>query len=312
MSVIVSTRNRADQLGLCLDALICQQDLTQEAYEVIVVDNGSSDRTRQVVEAARQQSNRIRYVREERLGLSIARNTGVAQAGGEIICFIDDDAIPAPGCIAAIFSSFDDPRVACVGGKIVASWPDGAVPDWFTPRYAHVVAQTSFGETARWLKKNEFPFGANISFRKEILQRLGGFDENLGKRGENNIWGEEIDLCQRLQEDGLGFFYNPQATVSHIVGPNRATRRYFVDTIFGKGVTEGYQKLTHKGRGIFALYLLLKACRLAIVSTCYLLARAWLSEARQFRLRCTIAWCAGYLHFLAVRDDLGSPSRSTD
>jgi GT2 family glycosyltransferase len=312
MSVIVSTRNRAELLRSCLNALSCQKDVTPEAYEIIVVDNGSSDHTKQVVASAQERFRRIRYFHEGRLGLSTARNAGVNLASGALICFVDDDAIASPHYVAAVLSSFEDPRAACVGGKIVASWPDGIEPDWFTPRYAHVVAQTSFGETAGWMKKGEFPFGANIAFRKKVFQELGGFDENLGKRGGNNIWGEEVDLCQKLQEGGHRFFYNPRAFVSHVVGPGRATQRYFVDSIFGKGVTEGYQKLAHRGKAVFTLYLLLKACRLALASARYLLAAGRLSETERFRLRCAIAWYAGYLHFLAVRDDLGSISRSNE
>lgn len=311
LSIIICTRNRADLLRLCLEALISQEGAAPDAYEIIVVDNGSSDRTRQVVEAAGRRFERIRYFYEERLGLSIARNAGVGRAAGEIVCFVDDDAVASPTFVREVLSSFDDPEVACVAGKIVASWPDGAAPAWFTPRYENVVAQTSFGETTRWMKRNEFPFGANMSFRREIFRRLGGFDENLGKRGENNIWGEEIDLCHRMQENGLRFFYNPRSCVSHIVGPGRATKRYFIESIFGKGVTEGYQKLVHRGRLVFAAYLFLKACRLATTSAYYLLAGSFLSEAARFRLRCSISWYAGYLHFLAVRDDLGSVS-STD
>jgi len=291
---------------------VSQAGVAPEAYEVIVVDNGSSDHTAQVVEGIQQHSAQVRRLYEERPGLSIARNAGVRQAQGQIVCFTDDDAVPCSNYVAEIRSSFADPLVACVGGKVVAAWPDGAPPDWFSPRYANVVAQTSFGEIARPMKKGEFPFGCNIAFRKQVFMSLGGFDDNLGKKGQNNIWGEEIDLCHRLQGQGLPFFYNPRATVSHVVGRSRATRHYFVESIFGKGVTEGHQKLAHRGRAVFAAYLLLKAGRLAVTSLYYLAARPLLSDAARFRLRCAISWCAGYLYFLAVRSDLGSISGSAD
>jgi GT2 family glycosyltransferase len=312
ISVIVSTHNRAEQLQLCLNALMRQQDLAAQAYEVIVVDNASRDHTKQVVEDIRRQSDWVRYLYEEKLGLSAARNAGAAQARGEILCFVDDDAIPSPNYLAEVLSSFKDHQATCVGGKIVAEWPDGTAPPWFTPRYAHVVAQTSFGDTARRLVRNEFPFGANIAFRKEAFRALGGFDENLGKCGGNNIWGEEIDLCHRLQEKGFAFFYNPRALVWHVVGRARATEHYFIESIFGKGITEGHQKLAHRGAAVFAFYLLLKAGRLAVTSLYYLAAGAFLSDVRKFQLRCVISWCTGYLYFLAVRDPGGSISRSTE
>jgi glucosyl-dolichyl phosphate glucuronosyltransferase len=312
MSIIVCTRNRAELLAQSLDALIHQEGVAADAYEVIVVDNGSTDDSRHIIQTAQRQSARVRYLYEPRLGLSVARNAGTAQAWGDIVCFGDDDAVAAPDFVREVLSCFQDPQVTCVGGKIVAAWPDGGPPEWFAPRYGNVVGQTSFGETARWLRKYEFPFGGNLSLKKEVLHRLGGFNENLGKKGENNVWGEEMDLCHRMQRQGLRFLYNPRARVSHIVGWHRATKRYFIDTIFGKGVTEGYQKLVHRGRFIFGVYLVLKACRLAVTSAYYLSAGTLLSEATRFRLRCTISWYAGYLHFLAVRDDFGSTPSSAD
>jgi GT2 family glycosyltransferase len=241
---------------------------------------------------------------------SSACRSHATQAKGQIISFTDDDAIPTPQYVAELLSPYSDPAVTCVGGKIVAAWPDGTPPDWFCPRYGNVVGQTSFGHSPRPMRKDEFPFGGNISFRKESFEALGGFDENLGKRGDNNVWGEEIDLCHRLQRTGARFFYNPRAEIAHIVGRTRATKRHFIESIFGKAVTEGRQKLTHKGTIVFALYLLLKAARLVTTSTYYLVAGHRLSEAGTFRLRCEISWYAGYLYFLAVREDLGSITRS--
>ena len=311
MSIVVATRNREEQLRSCLESLIHQDGVSPETYEILVIDNGSTDGTNQAVASIRRQFSQVRYHYEGRMGLSIARNAGVRLAQGDIISFGDDDAISSPRYVAEVLASFEDPAVACVGGKIVASWPDGAAPAWFVPKYGNVVGQTSFGETARWMKKDEFPFGGNIAIRREVFQTLGGFNEDLGKRGQNNIWGEEIDLCHRMQEHGYRFFYTPEALVWHVVGRRRATESYFVESIFGKGVTEGYQKLMHKGRAVFTIYLLLKAGRLALTSAHYLLTGMSLSEPKRFQLRCAIAWYTGYLHFLAVKDNFGSVSGCT-
>jgi glycosyltransferase involved in cell wall biosynthesis len=312
ISVVISTRNRAGQLRLCLEALTSQRNVAPEAYEIIVVDNGSTDLTEQTVKTIQRGFAQITYLYEEKLGLSIARNAGARHAQGAILCFTDDDAVTCPNYVGEVLSSFVDPATACVGGKVIASWPDGSPPDWFSPKYAHVVAQTSFGETPRRMRNGEFPYGCNISFRKETFEAFGGFDENLGKRGGNNIWGEEIDLCHRIQRQGLQFFYNPRAVVTHTVGRGRATQHYFIESIFGKGVTEGYQKRAHKGPAVFTAYLLLKVARLAMTSVSYLLAASWLSEPSRFRLRCAISWYAGYLYFLAVWNDLGVAPESAE
>ena len=310
VSIIVSTRNRADQLATCLNALIYQQGPADGRYEIVVVDNDSSDHTKQVVDSLQRQFRHIKYVYEQRLGLSVARNAGVRLSEGEIVCFLDDDTIPCVHYISEIVQPFGHHDVTCVGGKIIASWPDGCPPSWFPAKYGNVVGQTSFGEKSRFMDKHEFPFGGNIAFRREMFEKLGGFDENLGRKGENYLCGEEIDLCYKLQAKRLRFFYNPRATVSHTVGRKRATKSYFVRSVFGKGVTEGHQKLAHRGAFIFTMYLVLKACLLSVTSLLYLSAGTFLSEAARFQCRCRIAWYAGYLYFLACRDDFGSLSRS--
>jgi cellulose synthase/poly-beta-1,6-N-acetylglucosamine synthase-like glycosyltransferase len=287
-----------------------QQGPADGKYEVTVVDNGSSDYTKQVVDSLQRQFTYIKYVYEQRLGLSAARNAGARLSEGEVICFLDDDTIPCTNYISEILQPFRHRDVACVGGKIIASWPDGCAPRWFPAKYANVVGQTSFGEKSRFMEKYEFPFGGNIAFRRKLFEKHGGFDENLGRKGQDYLCGEEIDLCYKLQAEGLRFFYNPRAAVSHIVGRKRANKSYFVKSIFGKGVTEGHQKLTHRGAFIFAMYLVLKACLLGVASLFYLSACAFLSEATRFKFRCKIAWYAGYLYFLACRDDFGSISRT--
>jgi len=302
-SVVISTINRSDLLIKCLKALISQNNVDVNSLEIIVIDNGSTDDTRRVVESLREKYQNIKYIYEEKLGLSVARNAGARYASSDIVCFLDDDAIPNKNYLNKMITSFENSEISCVGGRIIAVWPNKSPPNWFSSKYNHVVGETSFGDESRFLKKGEFPFGGNIAIRKSIFEMLEGFDENLGRKGDNFISGEEVDLCYKLRKKRLKIFYNVEAKVFHIVGRKRATKKYFIESIFGKAITEAYQKKTHKGSIIFFVFLIVKICLLMFVSIVYLfLKTSSLSEKRRFLFRCLIAWFTGYIYFLAIKN----------
>ena len=307
LSIIVCTRNRAELLRLCLDALVCQDGAAPDAYEVLVVDNGSTDRTRQVVESARQRCERIRYLYEERLGLSIARNAGVARAAGRIVCFVDDDAVASSDFVREILRSFEDPEVACVAGKIVASWPDGVVPvvvraalrkrrradlvrrndpldekERISLRGQHVVSPGDLPATGRFRREPG---------QKRREQHLGGGNRPLPPdAGERAAFSLQSALVrQPHRRAAAGRRNGTSSRASSAKGSRRDTRssftgagRFSPPTCFSRHAGSRRRRRTTCSAGSF------------------------LSEAARFRLRCTISWYAGYLHFLAVRDDLGS------
>lgn len=304
ISFIISTRNRADLLRNCLDALINQDNVEKDSYEIVVVDNGSdTNDTKHVVDSLQGRFKHMKYVYQEKLGLSIARNTGVEYADGDLICFLDDDTIPDKNYIREIIYSFKNHDIACLGGKIVAAWPQGIPPVWFDEKFGDIVGETSFGIESGFMKKDEFPFGGNIAFRKEIFQIFNGFNENLGRKGNNYITGEEMDLCYRLQENGYKFFYNHKAVVFHVVGENRASKKYFLDSTFGKGITLAYLKRNNKSFLIFVSSFFVK---LFFVLFSYItLSLRNLSEKEKFKLKCIISSNLGYFYAVLLGLDLG-------
>lgn len=301
LSIIISTRNRCYLLKKCLDRLLGQKGCESIKYEIIIVDNKSTDKTKEVVELTTKQFKHIRYIFEKTLGLSIARNAGARYAQADIICFIDDDTLPDDYYIYEMYASFSKKMTVCVGGRIVAQWPNRYPPRWFHHAFYNVVGQTSYGSKSRIMEKKEFPFGGNIAFKKEVFFKLGGFNEGLGRKGNNFICGEEIDLCSRLEKQGYGKYYSSKAIVHHIVGEHRTTKEYFRRSIFGKGVTEGYQKLKNSGTITFSIYVFIRLGLLLITALVHFISNFLpINEKFRFFLRCKISWYLGYFYFFRI------------
>lgn len=202
-SIIICTHNRADSLQQTLCAVL-RQEYDANKLEVIVVDNCSTDHTRQIIEAAARGSRyAIKYLYEPRLGLSHARNSGVKQARGEVVIFIDDDARPREkDWTKRLASVYVDPQISAAGGDLDPVWPNGQRPVWL-----HEALFPSFGLTRfnysqiTELRYPQYPWGANISYRKKSLESLNGFSAELGRVGDDLISGEETELCLRLERE---------------------------------------------------------------------------------------------------------------
>lgn len=213
-SIVVCTYNRCELLADCL-ASLAAQDCDTDLYEVIIVDNGSTDRTLDVAGRFVSTYRNFRVVREENQGLSHARNRGWREAHGEIVAYIDDDARVTPGWCGRIIKAFDSvqPTPAAVGGTILPIY-ETSPPSWFSDEFEI----RSKGAVARFLdpitERDGFS-GSNMAFRKDVLARYGGFHTTLGMLGEKIRVGEETEFFQRISErDGL-FWYDPDISVFH-------------------------------------------------------------------------------------------------
>jgi glycosyltransferase involved in cell wall biosynthesis len=220
-SVIVCTRNRADLLEVTLRSLLADRPATD--WELIVVDNASTDRTRAVVDACRAGAPdglRVEHLVEDRLGHSHARNRGIAAARGEVVFLADDDVRVEPGFVDALVAAFDEPDVLAAGGKVVPEWPSPP-PRWMSLRNASLLALTDYGDEPRDLVGDEFPIGASMAIRASELAGEA-FDTRLGHRGGAYFGFDEYDLFQRLRERGR-LVYCPDAVVHHRMLPERMT-----------------------------------------------------------------------------------------
>jgi len=236
-SIIVPTFNRASLLPAALKSLVTQD--TAFPFEVIVVDNNSTDGTRACIQVlAAQAPDRVRYVFERAQGVSAARNAGIAAARGDVVAFIDDDAVAHSGWLAALADAYrTHPDAWCVGGKIVLQFAE-TLPPWFSRRSQTLTALLSGLDLGDAMVERRYPsevWGCNFSLRRDVVDRVGPFDTALGHAGSGRIGGEEVDLCWRIQRAGGCVYYCGRAVVNHVVPVARMTKRFFRRNAYGKG-----------------------------------------------------------------------------
>lgn len=171
-------------------------------------------------------------------GLSGARNTGVDTADGDIIAFVDDDAVAEPGWARALMRHYRDERVAGVGGYAVPVWPQTR-PAWMPTEFDWVVGCSYTGQPTE-LAAVRNPLGCNMSLRRSVLDVVGGFRSELGRVGSHPVGGEETELCIRIgaNDPSSVILFDPEARVHHHVSADRTTLRYFRRRCYHEGMSK--------------------------------------------------------------------------
>ena len=223
VSVVVSTFNRCESLCRTLDSLLAQDVPSGITFEIIVVDNNSSDRTAaRVASYVRREPARVRYVFESRQGVSYGRNVGIAAAEAPIIAFTDDDNEVDPRWIASIKATLDDsPGVAAVGGRILPKSPEPVLPRWLNRQHWGPLAILDYGdesfETSR--RNPRCLLTANLAVRREVFGRIGGFSPAFQRC-------QDHEFLIRLWRAGDCALYAPDVIVRSSIAQERLTRRY--------------------------------------------------------------------------------------
>ena len=220
ISVVISTYNRSDLLKGALESLL-NQEANGINYEVIVVDNNSSDGTKEVVQSRLQGTENLKYVFEARQGVSYGRNTGIEYAQAPIIAFTDDDVRVTPNWISAIKRAFDEfPDADFVGGRILPHWRTEP-PAWLTRAHWWPLALLDLGDESQRVDAGNpvcLPT-ANASFRREVFTELGGFSPHFSGR-------EDHEMLLRIWLAGRHGVYAPDIIVMAEVQPERMTKSY--------------------------------------------------------------------------------------
>ena len=263
ISAIICTHNREQYLGAAIDSLLAQ---TLDSYEIIVVDNASTDGSADIVKArlddAQEPSegswegSRVRYVYEPKLGLSIARNTGANEARGQILAYLDDDAEASRGWLAELVKVFDtQEKVAIAGGKITLIWPPQAKPPrWLSDELSGSLGAYDLGDEVVYIQRPSLtPRGLNYAVRKQFLQDVGGFDPHLGRVGKNLLSNEEQQLTRIALDQGWQVAYVPTALVAHNVAPARMKPGWFLSRSWWQGISESYREQASGTTGLWQL-----------------------------------------------------------
>jgi glycosyltransferase involved in cell wall biosynthesis len=240
VSVVICTYNRGGSLRSTLESLSKISLPADFSWELVLVDNNSSDDTRSVVENSCSEFKLpVRYVLETSQGLSHARNRGICEASGELIVFTDDDVLIAKDWLVEIKSTFDEFGCLALGGKIVADWPTSR-PSWFEDQGPFALGQAiiscDLGNEVCRTKK--IPIGANMAFRKQAFEKYGLFRTDLGRGSNDLMGGEEWEFFRRLQENAEVVCYTPRAVVHHPVPRQRISKSYFRRWYYNFGKTD--------------------------------------------------------------------------
>jgi glucosyl-dolichyl phosphate glucuronosyltransferase len=180
---------------------------------------------------------RLRHVCEPEPGLSRARNRGLAVASCELVAFVDDDAAVRPEWAGRIAAAFADPSVGCAGGTCIPRF-EAAPPSWLSERLLQFAGITRFGDIAREAQSRaEYPFGANICFRRAALEEAGGFSESLGRVGSSLLSDEEAAVIDSLRARGWRVWLQPDAVVEHTVSRERCTSAYYWRRLWWQGIS---------------------------------------------------------------------------
>lgn len=251
ISVIIPTLNRADSLKKTLES-VNEQDFPKEWFEVIVIDNGSTDHTESICREYHNKAGNLRYIFDARPGLHIGRNRGFLESKSDILVYADDDIIAFPTWLSAIYRGFQDKETVLIGGNNYPLFeekePRWVRKLWYYDRKEKVKRLDSYsviviGNTKRQVKAGMI-FGCNFAIRKAIVKQAGGFhpdgvpDQYLKYRGDGETYITEYITKHRLR----AMFY-PEASVRHIVSSNRLDISYIEKVAYRSGISNGFTKL---------------------------------------------------------------------
>ncbi len=258
LSVIICTYNRDRYVYNVLKS-IADGSLPTVEYEIVLVNNNSSDNTAHECTRFHQDfpSVNFMYVFEERQGLSYARNRGIQESRGNVLVYVDDDALVNKDYLVTYNHFFaKHPMVYAAGGPILPQYDDCVEPNWMSHYTRQLVTGRLYlGESERVFHRGSYPGGGNAAYRKEVFDKIGFFNVELGRKGESLIGAEEKDLFDKMNSLGIKFYYLPTAILYHLIPSRKLTNEYFDKLTYSIGVSEKYRTL-NKSRGKYFVRLL--------------------------------------------------------
>jgi glycosyltransferase involved in cell wall biosynthesis len=249
VTVLVCTFNRSSDLSATLDSVRCLELEPPLTWEVIVVDNHSTDDTQATVARHRELfPASLKYVFEPLQGKSNALNTGLRAARGRVIAFTDDDVrLPSDWLMKSIAPLLRDPDLAYTGGPVRPIW-DGSKPSWLDERgrMGGTIAVKDHGPAPFiFEEKQRTALGVNMTVRRELIERIGGFHPDLGRNRHSLLGQEQADFFYRTRHAGARGLYVPDAIVDHRVPASRLNRRYFRRWWYWKGLSHARVHALH-------------------------------------------------------------------
>lgn len=229
LSIIICTYNRDKYVGPLLES-IAKNDYPKNDYEILLVDNNCTDNTRSVCENFVKSHPDIifRYVIETEQGLSAARNKGIKEAKGEIIIYVDDDALVDTNYIRSFAEHFiAHPETMAAGGPIEPLY-ETEEPLWMSPyTKALLTGWMNYGDYVREYPQGRYPGGGNAAYRKKVFDKIGLFNTELGRKGSALLASEEKDIFDKMHSLGMKIEYLPTPILHHIIPQVKLEKPYF-------------------------------------------------------------------------------------
>ena len=245
-SIVICTRNRARRLRQSLQSIRELKRDPSWSLEVIVVDNASDDDTRLTAETAAGQGDEVVVVTEPQLGISHARNRGIATATGDVIIFIDDDVDLPPEFLDEYAKAWRRwPDAVAIGGKVVLKWISER-PAWLNEELSGLLGTTTSRDEEHKCVGPKFDIvGCNMSFRRDVFEHLGQFNLELGYSGDYQAGNEENDFLRRIEQAGGAIVHSPKPWLYHLIESDKLTREYFLRRYFNQGVADAHLDLSY-------------------------------------------------------------------
>lgn len=249
ISLVICTYNRDKYLPEALESIRLQA-APKYLFELIIVDNNSTDKTASIAKTFIQNNPGMHatYFFEKNKGLSFARNRGITEAAAPVIAYVDDDAILSPGYIDALVSFFETHKDAIgSGGKVIPKYESGQPPAWMNKYLNGFVGNHDFGENIlQYTNRMKYPPGCNMAYKKDILQKAGGFNNDLKFRSDDKY------IFHRVKEISDKIYYVPEAWLYHYIDADRLSFENFKKLFLKTGNEEKIRSRSEGG--VFSIF----------------------------------------------------------
>lgn len=246
LSIIICTYNRDKYIYNVLKSL-AENTLSKNLYEIVLINNNCTDQTSRECSRFAQDYPDVRFRSyiETNQGLSHARNRGIKESQGEILVYVDDDALVNKEYLQTYADFFHNhPDIDAAGGPIIPQY-ETAEPSWmsyFTK--ALITGYKYLGDKEREFPKNDYPGGGNAAYRSDVFKKVGLFNIKLGRKGDSLIGAEEKDIFDKMTALGMRFFYLPNAILYHLIPEKKLSKEYFDRLTYSIGKSERMRTLS--------------------------------------------------------------------